>query len=74
MVTEVVCLEPTCELILGINRIRAHSDKLRVRYLYDLDLKGALEIEEVTDPSEFDKILEHIKYVGLIYVPQMESP
>jgi len=33
-----------------------------------------LEIEEVTDFSEFDEILEHAKYVGLIYVGEMESP
>jgi len=33
-----------------------------------------LEIEEVTDFSEFDEILEHAKYVGLIHAGEMESP
>ena len=33
-----------------------------------------MEIEEVTHFSEFDEILEHAKYVGLIHVGEMESP
>jgi len=37
-------------------------------------LKRALEIEEVTDFYEFDEILEHVKYVSLIHVGEMESP
>jgi len=33
-----------------------------------------LEIEEVTDFSEFDEILENAKYVGLMDMGEMESP
>jgi len=33
-----------------------------------------LEIEEVSDFSEFDEILEYGKYVGLIHVGEMQSP
>jgi len=33
-----------------------------------------LEFEEVTDFSDFDEILEHVKYIGLIHVGEMESP
>jgi len=33
-----------------------------------------LEIEEVTDFSELDEILEYAKYVGSIHVGEMESP
>jgi len=33
-----------------------------------------LAIEEVPDFSEFDEILEHAKYVGLIHVDEVESP
>jgi len=39
-----------------------------------MELKCALEIEEVTDFSEFDEILGHAKYVGLTHVGEMESP
>jgi len=74
LVTEVACLEPGCPLILGFDWITAHCDKLRITSPYGLELKHALEIEEVTDFSEFDEILEHAKYVGLIHVGEMESP
>jgi len=74
LVTEVACLEPGCPLILGFDWITAQCDKLRVTSPYGLELKRALEIEEVTDFSEFDEILEHTKYVGLIHVGEMESP
>ena len=62
LVTEVVCLG--CALILGFDWITAHCDKLRITSPYGLELKHALEIEEVTDFSEFDEILVHTKYVG----------
>jgi len=39
-----------------------------------MDLKRALEIEEVKDFCEFDEILEHAKYISLIHVGEMESP
>jgi len=74
LVTEVVCLEPGCLLILGFDWITAHCDKHRVTSPYGLELKRALEIEELTDFSEFDEILEHPKYVALIHVGEMESP
>jgi len=69
-----VCLEPGCPLILEFDWITAHCDKLRVTSPYGLELKRALEIEEVMDFSKFDEILEHAKYVGLIHVGEMESP
>jgi len=74
LVTEVVCLEPGCPLILGFDWITWHGYKLRVTSPYGLELKRALEIEEVTDFSKLDEIPEHAKYVGLIYVGKMESP
>jgi len=73
-VTEVACLEPGCSLILGFDWITAHCDKLSVTSPYGLELKRDLEIEEVTDCSEFDEILAHAKYVRLIHVGEMESP
>ena len=51
-----------------------HCDKRGVTSPYGLELKDALEIEEVTDFSKFDEILEHAKYVGIIHVGEMESP
>jgi len=51
LVTEVVCNEPGCPLTLGFEWITAHWDKLRVTSPYGLELKPALEIEEVTDFS-----------------------
>jgi len=72
--TEVVCLEPGCARILGVDWITAHCDKLRFNSPYGLEVKRALEIEEVTDFSEFDEILEHVKYVGLIHMGGMEYP
>jgi len=74
LVTKVVCLELGCALILGFDWITAHYDKLRVTSLYGLELKRALDIEEVMDFSEFDEILEHVKLVGLIQVGEMGSP
>jgi len=74
LVTEVACLEPGCPLILVIDWITADCDKLRVTSPYGVELKRGLEIEEVTDFSEFDEILEPAKYVGLIHVGEMESP
>jgi len=74
LVTEVACLEPGSPLILGFYWITAHCDNLRVTSPYGLELKRALEIEEVTDFSEFDEILERAKYFGLIHVGEMESP
>jgi len=74
LVTEVACLEPGCPLILGFDWIKAHCDNLRVTSPYGLELKRGLEIEEVTDFSEFDEILEHAKYVVLIHVGEMEFP
>jgi len=73
LVTEVACLEPGCSLILGFDWIRAQCDKLRVTTPYGLELKRALEIEEVTDFSEFGEILEQSSYVGLIHVRKWES-
>jgi len=58
LVTKVVCLEPSCPLILGFDWIIMQCDKLRITNPYGLELKRALEIEEVTDFSEFGKILE----------------
>jgi len=72
--TQVVWLEPGCLLSLGFDWITAHCDKLRVTSYYCLELKRALEIEEVTDFSEFEEILAHAKYVSLICVGKMESP
>ena len=74
LVTEVVCLEPGCPLILGFDWITADCDKLRVTSPYGLKVKRALEIAELTDFSEFDEMLEHAKYVGFIHVGEMESP
>jgi len=74
LVTEVACLEPGCLLILGFGWITAHCAKLRVTSPYCVELKRRLEIEEVTDFSEFDEILEHAKYVGLIHMGKMEFP
>jgi len=54
LVTEVVRLEPGCPLILGFDWITAHCDKLRVTSAYGLELKHALENEEVMDFFEFD--------------------
>jgi len=71
---QVACLEPGCPLILGFNWLTAHCDKLKVTSPYGLELKRAWEIEEVTDSSEFDNILEYGKYVGLIHVDKMASP
>jgi hypothetical protein len=73
LVTEVACLEPGCPLILGFDWITAQCDKLRVTTPYGLELKRALEIEEVTDFSEFGEILEQSSYVGLIHVGEWES-
>jgi len=74
LVTEVACLKPGCLLILGFNWITAHCDKLRVISPCGLGVKCALGIEEVTDFSKVDEILEHAKYVSLINVGEMESP
>jgi len=74
LATEVVCLEPGCLPILGLDWITAHCDKLKDTSSYGLDLKCTLEIEEVMDFSEFDEVLEHAKYIGLIPVGEMESP
>jgi len=48
-------------------------DKLRVTTPYGLELKRALEIEEVTDFSEFGEILEQSSYVSLIHMGKWES-
>jgi len=74
LVTEVAYLEPGCPLILGHDGITAHCDMLRVPSTYGLELKRALQFEELTDFSKFDEIPEHIKYVSLIHVGEMESP
>ena len=74
LVTEVMCLEPGCPLILEYDSITAHCDKVRVTSPYCLGLNCAFEIEKVTEFSEFDEILEHAKYVGLIHGGEMESP
>ena len=47
LVTEVACLQPGCTLIIGLDWITAQWDKLRVTTSHGLDLKRALEIEEV---------------------------
>jgi len=73
LVTEVACLEPGCPLILGFDWITVQRDKLRVTTPYGLELKRVLEIEEVTDFSEFGEILEQSSYVGLIHVGKWES-
>ena len=49
LVTKVTCLEPGCPLILGFDWIMVQCDKLRVTTPYGLELKRALEIEEVMD-------------------------
>jgi len=59
--TEVACLVAVYLLILVFDWITAHCDKLRVTSAYGLELKRALEIEEVKDFLEFDEILEHAK-------------
>jgi len=69
----VACLEPGCPIILGFDWITAQYDKLRVTTPYSLELKSALEIEEVTDFSEFGEILEQSSHVGLIHVGKWES-
>ena len=51
-----------------------YCDNLRLTSPYGLELKRALEIEEVTDFSKFDEILEDAKYVGLIHKDEMEPP
>jgi len=43
----------------------AHWDNLRVTSPHGIEIKGKLAIEEVTDFSEFEEILEHAKYVEL---------
>jgi len=73
LVTEVACLEPGCPLILGFDWITTQCDKLTVTTPYGLELKRALEIEEVMDFSEFDEILEQSSYVSLIHVGKWES-
>jgi len=73
LVTEVVCLEPGCPLILGFDGITAQCDKLRVTTPYGLKLKQVLELEEGTDLSEFGEILEQSSYVGLMHVGKWES-
>jgi len=73
LVIEVACLEPGSTLILGFDWITAQCDKLRVTTPYGLELKRALEIEEVTDFSEFGEILEQSSYVGLVHVGKWES-
>jgi len=73
LVTEVACLEPGSPLILGFDWITAQCDELRVTTTYGLELKRALEIEEVRDFSEFDEILQQSSYVGLIHVGKWES-
>jgi len=73
LMTEVVYLEPGCPLILGFDWITAQCDKLRVTTPYGLEPKRALEIEEVTDFSEFGEIREQSSYVGLIHVGKWES-
>ena len=74
LVTDVACLEPSRPIILELDRITVHCDKLRVTSPYGLELKRALEFEEVTDFSDFDEILEHAKYDGLEHVGEMVSP
>jgi len=73
LVTEVACLEPGCPLILGFDWITVQCDKVRVTTSSGLELKRALEIEEVTDFSEFGEILEQSSYVSLIQVGKWES-
>ena len=68
-----MCLEPGCPLILEFDWISAHCEKLRVIALYGLELKRAFEIKEVIDFSEFNEILEHSQYVGLIHVGKFET-
>jgi len=74
MVTEVANLEPGCPLILGFDCITLYCNKLRVTSAYGLEPKHTLKIEEVTDFSEFDEILEYAKYFCLIHVGEKESP
>jgi len=73
LVTKVACLEPGCLLILGFDWITPQYDKLRVSTPYSLELKRALEIQEVTDFSEFVEILEQSSYVSLMHVGKWES-
>jgi len=73
LVTEVACLEPGCPLILGFDWITVQCNKLRVTTPYGLELKRALEIEEVMDFSEFGEILKQSSYVGLMYMCKWES-
>jgi len=49
-------------------------DKLKVTSPNGVELKCTLEIEDITDFSEFDEILVHAKYVILIHVGEMKSP
>jgi len=74
LLAEVVCLEPGCPLILWLDWIPPHCDKLRVTSPYSLEPKRTLEIEEERDFSEFDEILEDAKHVRLIHVGERESP
>ena len=74
LVTEVACLEAGCPLILGFDRITAQCDKLRVKSPCSLELKQALELEEVTNISKFNKILEHVRHVSVIHMGEMKSP
>jgi len=73
LVTKVVCLKLGCPLILGFDWITAQCNKLSVTTSYGLELKRALEIEEVTHVFEFGEILEWSSYVGLIHVCKWES-
>ena len=55
-------------------RVRPSHVGISIRQTFLAHSCCALEIEEVTDFSEFDEILEHAKYVGLIHVDETESP
>jgi len=74
LITEVSNLEPGCPVILGLDWIIVHYNKVRVTSPCGLELKRILEKEEVMDFSEFDEILEGVKYVVLIHMRNMESP
>ena len=73
LVAEIASLEPGTPLILGLDWLTEHCEKLVLTAPFGLELKRALDIQEVTDFSDFDEVLANSQYVGLIRIGQWES-
>jgi hypothetical protein len=71
--TEVAKLDLDVPLILGLDWITTHCDKIRVTQPFGLELKKPCEIEEVMDYTEFAEKLEGSKWVGMIRVHMDET-